>query len=363
MNTFLDQGLVYFHNKGELLQKYLRNPHLLIKTHKDNVNIELGINILSILESQVDVCSSKEYDECVMQEIRKKFNDSSCWPSFLENSSNSTCQDFEQGIIALSIFNEDKSNCKFPCYQINVNSKFTTTRPVVNAIHPHINFTKNPGYVFHLPKKVKILEMVENYGVISFMAEFGGWSGLFVGISVISVIFGVIGKFDMENKMVEKVTKYLFVMLLIVILVAVCVESLIKLYAKGVEEKISFIQNYYNICISICNEESPIVNNQFMAKDWQFWNSGSNISTMIRKIDFIYTNNQKRTLQTTTFNQKGVEKMSLNEVTSQYFINNNGDVEFCHTIQIDGVRSIKIAAFKVSDLQLCTYMKICTVNQ
>ena len=349
LNTCLDEGLVYFHSKGELMQKYLRNPYLFIKAQRDNVNVELDISVLSILDSQLEDCSSQEYDECVMHEIKDKLMRTiSCWPSFLDNLSNaSTCQNFDKGLNALEIFNDAKTNCKFPCYQINIDSRLSTTRPVINTIHQDVNFTKTPGYVFYMPKNVKLSEMVESYDILSYMAEFGGWSGLFVGISVLTITFALIDNLNMKNKKAEKGAKLMLTSFSIIMLFYVLIESIIKLLEKPIGEKISFNQNYGDISLSICNEESPLINDQFVAEDWQFWNYGSDISTMIERIELIYANNRMRTLKTTKKEIVG-EIMSLDEVKSQNMINNNGDVEFCHTFPVTGVRFIKLSFIKVS---------------
>ena len=42
-----------------------------------------------------------------------------------------------------------------------------------------------PGYFIRIPSSVIFSEMNKSYTLISFVAEFGGWVGLFLGVSIL----------------------------------------------------------------------------------------------------------------------------------------------------------------------------------
>ena len=43
------------------------------------------------------------------------------------------------------------------------------------------------GYYIQIPANIKLIKNIQIYGIDSFVGEFGGWCGIFVGISILSL--------------------------------------------------------------------------------------------------------------------------------------------------------------------------------
>ena len=330
------------------MQKYLRNGLLTLKPQRNDENVKFDISVKSILPSDNMECeeTAKEYDNCVMNEIQDMLKN--CTLPFLNNNDRNllTCKSFEYGLEALKIFNKEETSCNVPCYQINQNVQLNPSRPVISMKNPSLNITKNPGYYFNFPSKVLRLEMSKEYGIITFIAEFGGWSGLFVGVSLLTIISKIIHKMSSDRTKTKKFTKRTAIFCLVFVLGLVSYFSIRKLLDHETGQDIQINAKYSDISLSICNEE-PIFSHSsnYLGENIEFWKTGSNISTIFNRIVLTYKDGTVKTLKTNNKTITG-DRMPESQAIIQNMIDTNNEVQFCQTIEIDNVRQIKIKALK-----------------
>ena len=339
-------AFVYVHNEGELLQKYLRNGLVPLTPQKINSNVNIDISIQSIFPSDIADCeeTSNTYDKCLMSEIEEDLKN--CTLPFLGyGNMESICRSFEDGLKALRIFNKEESKCKFPCYQINIDFQLNPSRPVISLMNPDINIIKNPSYYFYLPSEIKVSKMSEDYDIITFIAEFGGWSGLFIGISLLTITSKLLMFLNLESRSsIKQFTRGIIVCLSCIVLGYVSYSSVKKLLSHETSQDIILNTNYSGISLSVCNEESIFsYSSEFLGKTSSFWKNGSNMTTMIERIHFTYKDSSAFTLYS---NESCNENCALSQVILNNIIDKNGEVKFCQTIQIDNVRNMKISALK-----------------
>ena len=67
-----------------------------------------------------------------------------------------------------------------------------------------IDLGMQPGYYFNIPSTAQSVSMSHDYGIISFVAEFAGWSGILVGASLVSIIGILISLFTWTTAITVK---------------------------------------------------------------------------------------------------------------------------------------------------------------
>ena len=340
-------AFVYVHNGREILQKYLRNGLLPLVPQKINNNINIDISIKEILNSDSTECDEtpNHYDDCVMTEVENLLT-TCTFPFLSKKNIESVCRTFEDGKKALKVFNKEETKCKFPCYQINVDYQLHPSRLVFSKKNPNMIETENPSFFFNFPSKVKVSRMSEDYGIISYIAEFGGWSGLFIGISLLTITTEAIAFLNLKNTNVGRQTRMVTILAFTILTGLVIYTSVSKWLENDTGQDVSFTTNYSNTSFSICWEEPIFYNSSiYRGNDKEFWKIGSDIHTMLGMIEITFKNGS----QTYWKNGDifGENELLLGLLKVQNVLTNQMNIEFCQTLEIDyNIKLIKITTYK-----------------
>ena len=277
--------MLYLHNEGEFMHRYSRNGYLpLPKKSFENI-ISFSIAVKETLTSHEYQCEvkSNNYDKCFEAESR-----ANCSLPFQDNQKNlSICKNFENGLNAFQSFNRMNSSCKYPCFELRIDYTTDPSKVIYSKMNPNVRVAEEPGYSLQLPGRVKVFSMSEDYDAISLIAEFGGWSGLFVGVSLLMLITQVLGLCN--SKLYSNISRYtenFTILVSFCILCYVCYTSASKFFMYNTSTDINLIKDYPNIGLSICTEENLFLNNTYLGGDRQFWLDGNNISTKLYRIFF-----------------------------------------------------------------------------
>ena len=192
-----NKKLLYFHPAGQFIGPVFKQD-LFILEHADyiysNVFYELSLQNIKTISTEENPCDAdwNIFDSCVTAKSNENtLKKAGCLPSFLDvcDADSSCCLNNSLGTFAYETFVSEtdtaKSKCLPPC----------TTNKVELWLKNHQNMMDNFKNDFHrsfkeyclflsLPTLVEVIETKESYNWISFVAEFSGWLGLFLGISV-----------------------------------------------------------------------------------------------------------------------------------------------------------------------------------
>lgn len=336
------------------MEKNSRSELLPLEENKFETTIEIDIAITKFLASNEIKCDKNGYDQCIRMELRKQLA-SLCHLPFMEPSSAvPKCSNFEEGLRAFNIFNAQNTNCSLPCTQTNVGTKIHPSQFIYSFINPNIKVSENPGYRFSFPKLVHVTEMTEDYDVVSYIAEFGGWAGLFVGMSILG-LYSMLdptngNKVYFKQTLSASVIKFLKItfeftlyIALIFLFCYVCFTSFSKLLEGSIENNIGFMKKYPNAQLSICSEESMYDGKTYVGSTKNFWINGSNIANKLYILELTFKNGSMGILR--TIDQSGYENTySHDQLHMQNVLTSEMKVEFCQTFDVSNVKSIKIIA-------------------
>lgn len=76
-----------------------------------------------------------------------------------------------------------RAGCGCPCDFYEATMEFEHYLNLMDKVHSSKRFVTTGAYVFDLPDYILMTEVVPSYGFVSFVAEIGGWFGLFLGRS------------------------------------------------------------------------------------------------------------------------------------------------------------------------------------
>ena len=197
-NLFIEKLLYTFHQEGELggslsNLKPLRDLPLMYI-----INIRLYIKEYVLEASSNLPCGSDTYQLCYLRE-RSSVN-TSCYLPFENPVENITiCTNDVDGYkTMIAVYNvtrfcqaESKKTCNVLEIEYFESPLSYGAFSINKQFRDGFFLTSNQqgAYIIHPPTKAQFISMTHNYGIISYIAEFAGWSGIFVGAS----IFGILG--------------------------------------------------------------------------------------------------------------------------------------------------------------------------
>ena len=166
---------------------------------------------------------------------------------------------------------------------MNFESKLkVTTYDFLKSFDNSVNISRSPvrGYFVRIPERIKIQRYVDTYSLISFIGEFGGWCGIFVGISFISVVSSIVeGSFRRLTSTMYKYCGWFlqFIKIVSTILVFYTMIIIVSKYASNpTGTEVTVIKPKMNLMFTICfsGRSTPRLDN----------NSGKRISTFLTVI-------------------------------------------------------------------------------
>ena len=226
------------------------------------VNMHLQIQAFHLESSQEFECGDVPVDDCVAR-LRLEVNTTCALP--WENATQlqlPICTDYLQGLNATKLVSNLYTQCKQSCIQINVHTQENPLNYLV-AICRQVFiqgmrnlFNYRTAYYVYLPPFARLITSEHNYLLASYIADFGGWSGIFIGISVTGIISTILGMISDKFKL----KKFVFPTLMFVF--ACCLFGLMILFTlkfvkSPIATTVDFEETRPDFCITVC--ASPFI--------------------------------------------------------------------------------------------------------
>ena len=315
------------------------------------VHGNLEIRYQKMLATQLQECALPDlhYDECLKKEKKCALSSFCTLPFLTYGAKNNTCRNFSEGYKAYTKYKENENlNCKDPCSQVEVKVQLDELMPIHQFMNPKESTASEPGYHFTIPTKIGVSEMVENYDLVSFVAEVGGWTGLFTGLSVFGILGVTLAQLASTTltclKKRENIIKSFIIILIMVCLGFVVQSSVSKLVRNPVGTDISLQSKFKDLSVSICKEKSlnnlKITNaseddlaNSLSIKDY--------LVDYIRTIELHYKDGSLESIFQNTWDEKGYKKSRAFQL--YHLLTDENTIEFCFSFDVDGVKTVTIA--------------------
>ena len=339
----LDDVFLYVHKKGQFLTD-LRNGLLTLTSIDHIVDTEISIKVKKQFSTPSTHCMDEFYsfDKCVENSstvnLQKK-----CKP-LLWYQPHQLCNSSRKTREALKLFQASADNCLQHCTQVKVDIRLNPVNWLHVLIIPkHKEMTYNPGYVINIPLTIVLSEMQESYTLVSFIAEFGGWVGLILGISLL-------GSFEfLSSKLFKGDHKSCLIRFIVVLKLACILGVLFVLFKSGqkyinkdTSTDINLKTALPKISVSMCSVKNlyseDILNStySYIGNMSGFWSNLSKISDSIEQINITYENGKLATAYDSKSNQSSKHMIySINTPQFETF------VETCHTLDLKPWNRIK----------------------
>ena len=246
----------------------------------------------------------------------------------------------------MKIFQSSLNSCVPPCTQVKVNMRLNPVNWLNVMTNSKIsNNLFTPGYFFKIPSSVMYSEMKESYTWISFIAEFGGWVGLFLGFSIRGSFEIVENKIFSSNaiRFKKAVSKSGFILKMacslgVLFIVTHCGLKLMR-NEKSMDVKI--VENLNDVSISLCSAENIYQGslnntNYYMGNSTSFWNNITQLSHKLEMMELVLEDGNFVTIYDISWNQSS-EYISYSINTPQF----DTFIETCHTLDLKHWNRIK----------------------
>lgn len=337
---------MYVHKRGNLMTE-MRNS-LTEVSHVDHiVEASLQINVNKLISTSATQCSesSETFDSCVENMIYQHHLDKCVLPFWNQIQSNAVCNVSGNNQLSLNIFQTSYHKCVSPCTQVKVEISNNPINWFSYLLMPRLVLKDViPGYYMSIPATILKSEMQESYSAISFIAEFGGWVGLFLGISLLG-LFSYL-KDCISKKLSEKVIFGGFMFLKLVCaagVLGILLSCIKKIIEKPTNLDVYIEKNLPDIGVSFCSLEnvyssslSPDTNFTYLGNLASFWN---NIAKLSEKIDGI-----ELTLENETTVNIFDSRFKTSSSYIAYSINTpkyRTYIETCHTLDLSNWKNMK----------------------
>ena len=156
------------------------------------VNIHLHIKAFHLKASKNFCCSYETKKKC-LTEKRSLLNASCFLPFENVNVNESICSTDEEGYDTMLKVSKVLNMCEHSCQIMEIRKEeIPLSYGVISSneiyMYALLAFGIQPGYYFNIPSTARSVSMSHEYGLISFVAEFAGWSGILIGASLVSII-------------------------------------------------------------------------------------------------------------------------------------------------------------------------------
>ena len=336
----------FFHLTDNLIGSLKQSFETQFIEYVSNTKVEI---IVYNLTTSVDHdCDAGSYDECVSQQRMQQKTNCSLPFELGQQLEGPICQTYEEGIKVVREILTSRKKCNFSCLQIDVKYK----EEPEHYLHALANkalvrhFVKTSGdksgYLYQIPKKVKLLSNVYEYTFPVALGYFGSIVGIFTGVSIFSILVIIVDALNIKKGMKTWILKTVQIGIFIYLLV-IFIMLLMKYIQKPVANSIIFAKSKSDFSLSVCSlpftyaskistvqseieEEVGSIKSKFyyQLNDTAFWEQWRNISTMIDTITLDNGTNK-------------VDLISADYENTRYLTvlpYNNVSVAICHTFDL-----------------------------
>ena len=228
---------------------------------KNVVNMHLHVKSSKLEPSIHYPCSYGSFETC-LQNKRKELNNSCQVPFELDVHDDTICKTDEDGYKAMKELSTLTSKCTPSCQVVDI--KIMEIPQNLGALSVNDFFKvgllevsrMTPGYYIDIPSTAGLTSISYDYGFISYVAEFAGWSGMFVGASllwIVGITTSLLSWFTsikIEEKFIANIVKILSLFYLLYLVYTCTVKFLGKPQGVMVDFKNTKIEFDMTICSS-----------------------------------------------------------------------------------------------------------------
>ena len=332
---------MFVHKRGQILAN-LRNQLIEFKHVDHIVETELNIKVKKFISTPNTKCLDEliTFDSCVKKSIIHQLQGQCLHLFWNQPENSSSCNNSTSNQAALNIFQTSSKNCLTPCTQVIVDIKLNPINWIQTFLNPWNDKNFVPGYLIKIPSTILYSELQGSYTTISFIAEFGAWVGLFLGVSVL-------GAFEfLEKLIISKCNRFakLFISTSFMLLKLICILGMFIILVKCFQKLINmdktmdiFLEKGLpNISISLCSYENLYevelnhINKTYLGNSTDFWNNITKLSDKIERMELILETEKSVVIYDERFNRSS-EYMSYSINTPQF----ETFIETCHTLDLN----------------------------
>ena len=317
------------------------------------MDTKLEITVKNRMPTEEFQCLEKnslKFDDCVELNILEKLKDICIPPIMNKTASNMTvCSNFQEGYNAFKVFQQTPKVCIPPCMQVQVDLPMLPVDVIFSSVRQNLAVrSQENGFYLNIPNILLTSDMVEQYSLISYIAEFGGWTGLLLGVSLVGSYTYWYEKvsqlchlrFNSRVQWTLGATLYLLAFTAIGYILVVCTHKLID---KATLTDVSFMNmedTIEDLTISICSLENVYSKGQFgktvyLGDNEGFWFNASQLKRKLVGMKVQLKNEEVKTL----FN------FDFPEVSDKLFSSINIPrfgkfIENCHSVDLGRWKTI-----------------------
>ena len=338
----LGEVYLYIHKREQLLLTDLRNELIEIEHIDHKMEIELDINAKKLISTTSTECKEDThaltFDSCVENTIFHQLQDQ-CHLSFWNKINNESFCINSTGISgAMQVIQSSLNKCIPPCMTVKVNLRLNPVNWLTIKTNPKFYFRQfTPGYFIKIPSSVLYSEMNESYSLISFIAEFGGWIGLLLGVSILgafellesqicsSMTVGFKKAILSKSRLILKVACSLGVLIIVI-------QCGVKLIQTEKSIDVKLVENLNNLSISFCSAENIYQNSSkdhYLGNSTSFLNRIKQLGDKLEWLELVLEDGNSLTIYDSSQNQ-GSEYISYSINTPQF----DTFIETCHSLDL-----------------------------
>jgi len=197
--------------------------------------------------------------------------------------------------------------------------------------------TTTRAYYFTIQQEVIISQLRQSYSFVSFIADVGGWTGLFLGLSIVSFIKVLLETLKLP-KLLSALTLRISLLVASVMIGMITIYCCLKLVDKKTGSKINIEPRINNLSLSLCSLENVYTNEvnkpgdileRYIGDNASFWNQNTKLQNKIRKMEIWFKNGERKTIFDAEINlTTHFSDQSINIPIKGTFI------ETCHTLDL-----------------------------
>ena len=324
------------------------------------VQVELDVIVTNKISSTGQQCSDQTnaYDSCI-QNMNIKSMLEKCSLPFLnmnQTRKSTVCANFTDGLEALAIFQRTPENCKPSCSEIMVRANLLP----VDLLYPTLNpnsptATSYTGYLFRIPTKVLSSTMIGTYSIVSLIAEFGGWMGLLLGISLLSLWDQGWDMCEAKFKIpaILKLTSTLLVYLVSLVCIGIIFgRALGGMLYKETGLDVNIEAQISDLSISFCSMENVYLNQRsvdgktelvYVGNQSTMWNHDLKLRSKMESLNVVLRNGTNVEIY---YEHNNMSRYILYSTNIPRF---NNYIENCHTLDLQfgaQIKSLELTARK-----------------
>ena len=352
---------VFVHNDGEFLQSHLRNG-LENFQGLERFNMQVQISVEKVDSSPSFECMAKAsfYDECVLKSTLKQL-ENKCIPPFMEINgkvkNHSVCKNRADSLEAFDIFQSLSRTCQQSCTQVHVGINKTPIDKLYTMINGLV--TLNPihgAYYVSIPHEIIVLQVQYNYLFISYIADFGGWIGLLLGLSTVGLWDFLVKILKVHDK-VKLITRKVYLIIGSILILIIIVHCCLKMAYRETGSDIKIESYFKNLNLSLCSLENIYVKDfyesnyhlKYIGDNSNFWNDNTKLHNKIKKIEIGFKDGTKRNLYNSTAGNSS-DLPPVHTINLPY-----GDtfIETCHTFDLNYDQEIHLIEITAKKEVVC----------